>query len=253
MGWQRPAAATRSRLRELEQELLVPARGAFAERELEGLPEAAGAMFRTAIAPGAPLACAARIGMRGAIRLKRWTPFVATEVLAPHAGFVWTARAGAVSGFDRYVAGVGEMHWKLLGVIPVMRASGPDVSRSAAGRVAAEAVWVPAALLPRFGVEWAVEGDRRLVAVTRLDGHELRLRLELDEAGRVRAASFHRWGDPDGTGTFGLHPFGMEATAWATFGGVTVPSSGHAGWHHGTDRWPEGIFFRFELTALELA
>ncbi len=48
-------------------------------------------------------------------------------------------------------------------------------------------------------------------------------------------------------------PRATNSSAWATFGGVTVPSSGHAGWHHGTDRWPEGIFFRFELTALELA
>lgn len=249
----RRATSTRPGLRELERTLLRPARGVFGESELEGLPEPVRAMLRAAIAPGTPLATAARIGMRGAIRLKRWTPFVATEVLAPHEGFVWAARAGLVSGFDRYAAGAGAMRWKLLGLVPVMRAAGPDVSRSAAGRVAGEAVWVPTALLPRFGVEWAVEGDRRLVAVTRLDGHELRLRLELDEGNRVRAASFDRWGDPDGTGTFGLHPFGMEATSWSTFGGVTVPSSGHAGWHHGTDRWSDGIFFRYELTSLELA
>lgn len=240
-------------LRELERSLLAPARGAFGDAELEGLPGSVREMFRAAIAPGTPLAVAARISMRGAIRLKRWTPFAGREVLAPHAGFVWAVRAGLVSGFDRYAGGEGEMRWKLLGLVPVVRASGPDVSRSAAGRAAGEAVWVPTALLPRFGVEWSSESDRRVVAVTRLDEHEFRLVLELDDRARVRAASFDRWGDPDGTGTFGLHPFGMEATSWDTFGGLTIPSSGHAGWHYGTDRWPDGIFFRYELTALEPA
>ncbi len=249
----RRATSTRPGLRELERTLLRPARGTFGEAELAGLPAPAAAMFRAAVAPATPLAVAARISMRGAIRLKRWTPFAGTEVLAPHAGFVWAVRAGLVSGFDRYADGEGEMRWKLLGLFPVVRASGPDVSRSAAGRAAGEAVWVPTALLPRFGVEWSAEGDRRLVAVTRLGGHELRLALELDDRARVRAASFDRWGDPDGTGTFGLHPFGMEATSCDTFAGLTIPSSGQAGWHYGTDRWPDGIFFRYEITALEPA
>lgn len=41
-------------------------------------------------------------------------------------------------------------------------------------------------------------------------------------------------------------------TAYATFGGVSVPSAGRAGWFYGTDRWPEGEFFRYRITALEL-
>ena len=60
-----------------------------------------------------------------------------------------------------------------------------------------------------------------------------------------------RWGDPDETGTWGLHPFGVEVTGHRSFAGLTVPARGTAGWHYGTDRWTEGAFFRFEITGHE--
>lgn len=77
------------------------------------------------------------------------------QVLAPHQGFHWSARvAGVIGGFDQCLDGRGQLRWKLLGLVPVMRADGPDVARSAVGRAAGEAMWLPTTLLPRFGVEW---------------------------------------------------------------------------------------------------
>jgi hypothetical protein len=220
----------------------------FSEDELEGLPDAVARMLRAAMAPGTPLAQSAVLSMRGRIRLKRWIAFRATEVLAPHHGFVWAARAGPISGYDLYARGAGEMRWALFGLVPVMRMAGADVSRSAAGRAAGEAAWLPTALLPRFGVEWAAENARHLVARLRVDALDHELHFHLDEDARVLACRFERWGDPDGTGTHGMHPFGMEVTAHRTFSGMTIPSTGRAGWHHGTDRWEEGAFLRYEIT-----
>jgi hypothetical protein len=175
------------------------------------------------------------------------------ELLAPHQGFHWAARAaGVVSGFDRYAGGEGQMRWRLPGLLPVMRADGPDLSRSAAGRVVGEAMWVPTALLPRFGVVWSAADDRHLTARWRLDTHEVALDLVTDDQGRLREGVFQRWGDPDRTGSFGLHPCGGEVTAQARFGGVSVPGAGRAGWFYGTDRWAEGEFFRYQLTSMEL-
>lgn len=227
----------------------------FRPDEVADLPAPVRRYFETAIAPGTPLATAVRLRMSGAIRLRGWMPFTAAQALAPHRGFVWRARVrgGLFSGADRYVDGLGAMDFRLLGLVPVMRASGPDVSRSAAGRCGAEAVWVPTALLPRFGVEWSATDDTHATARFRLDDTDLEIRFRFHPDGRLASATFERWGDPDETGTFGLHPFGIEATASATFDGVTVPSEGRVGWFHGTDRWEEGEFFRFRLTELELA
>jgi hypothetical protein len=225
----------------------------FTDAELDGLPDPVCRYLRAAIAPGTPLAAAARFRMHGQIKLGRWLPFQAEELLAPHHGFHWAARAaGVVGGFDRYADGQGQMRWRLLGLLPVMQADGPDLSRSAAGRVAGEAMWVPTALLPRFGVVWSAADDHHLTARWQLDTHEVALDLVIDDQGRLRESVFQRWGDPDRTGIFDLHPCGGEVTAYASFGGVSVPGAGRAGWFYGTDRWMEGEFFRYQLTSMEL-
>jgi len=103
--------------------------------------------------------------MRGSIKLNRWLPFRATQIIAPGVGFVWRARVGGlIKGYDRYVDGEGEMSWKLARLLTVASGSGPDISRSAAGREAGEALWIPTALLPRSGVEWLATDDAHPVA-----------------------------------------------------------------------------------------
>lgn len=113
----------------------------------EPLPPAARRWINHAVAEGTPMAAAARLEMSGQIRLGSWRPFTAVQLLAPTSGFVWaaTTRIGpvSVSGYDRFTDGCGEMRWRIGGIIPVMSADGPDVSDSAAGRLAGESIFVP--------------------------------------------------------------------------------------------------------------
>jgi hypothetical protein len=84
------------------------------------------------------------------------------------------------------------MQWKLLSPIRLLHAQGPDISRCAAGRVAAEAVRVPTALLPRFGVTWAATDSHHLTASWRLDDFDLQVHYMLDDDARVRSVALHR-------------------------------------------------------------
>jgi hypothetical protein len=77
---------------------------------------------------------------------------------------------------------------------------------------------------------------------------EVNYTLEAD--GRIRSLVFDRRGDPDNTGKFTWHPFGGQITGYRTFAGLTIPNVGSMGWHFGTDRLPEGGFFRFQITHL---
>lgn len=225
----------------------------FSGVELEGLPNPVRRYFQAAIAPGTPLAPCARLRMRGHVKVGRWLPFSARQVLNPHEGFVWSARAaGVIAGSDRYVDGAGAMDWKLAGMVTVAHGDGPDVSRSAAGRAGAEGIWVPTALLPRFGVTWSAHDEAHVTARHRLGSTPVEINLDLDPEGRIRSVVFDRWGDPDETGMWAWHPFGGEITGYRSFGGLTVPSAGRLGWHFGTDRWPAGEFFRYEITSLEV-
>ncbi len=241
-----------TRITAFERSLTRPAADAFDEHELKGLPDPVARYFHASIQPGTPLAQTARISMRGRIKLKNWMRFAGTEVITPSAGFVWAVRAGPVTGYDRYANGEGEMRWKHLGLIPLVHATGPDITRSAAARAAGEGTWLPTALLPRFGVRWEAHDDTHIVSHHILDGHELTYHHTLDDHARIASTHFDRWGDPDHTGTYALHPFGVENTAYSTFAGIAIPTAGRAGWHHGTDRWPEGIFFEAEITSLTL-
>lgn len=144
------------------------------------------------------------------------------------------------------------MDWRLLGRIRVAHAAGPDVSRSAAGRAGAEAVWVPSALLPRYGVAWTATDERHITASYRLDNTTIDLRLTLRDDGRLASLAFDRWGDPDNSGTWARHPFGFEVDGHTAFSGVTIPAAGRAGWYFGADRWADGEFFRSHITAYEL-
>lgn len=143
------------------------------------------------------------------------------------------------------------MDWKLASVKRVVRADGPDVSRSAVARGAAEAVWVPTALLPCFGVRWVADDDRNIRASWTIDGHPFTAQYTIGDDGRIVSVVFDRWGDPDEAGTWGIHPFGGDMTGSRTFAGLTVPSSGRLGWFYETERWAEGEFFRFRITGLE--
>lgn len=228
----------------------LPSSGSFVEGELEGLPDPVRRYFHASIASGTPLARSARLRMRGSIKQGRWwLPFRAEQMVAPLHGFVWAARvAGVLVGSDRYAAGAGVMEWTLLGLVRVVRAEGPDIAHSSAGRAGAEAVWVPTAMLPRFGVTWSATDAHHIIANYRLDAFEIELRHTLDDQARVRSVALDRWG---GHERQGYHRFVHDLTSYSTFDGVTIPSAGHAGWADGADdRSVE--FFRYELTDLRL-
>lgn len=118
------------------------------------------------------------------------------------------------------------MEWKLLGLIPILRVEGTDVSLSSVGRFGAEAVWMPTALLPRFGVVWSADDESHLTARFSVDGVELALHLLIDDAVSVRSIHLDRWGDPENAGSFGWYPFGVEYTSHRTFDGLTIPNRG---------------------------
>lgn len=229
----------------------LPKGDSFTEQELEGLPDAARRYLGASISPGTPLVQSARLQMRGSVKQGRWwLPFRARQIIAPRYGFIWAARVGGVLvGSDRYLDGEGMMEWELFGLVPVVHAEGPDTARSSAGRAGAEAVWVPTAMLPRFGVKWMTTGAHQITASYPINGFEIELQYTLNDDARVQSVALDRWGGTDGEG---FHRFVHELTRFSTFDGVTIPSAGRAGWFDGADDWSKGEFFRYEITALQL-
>ncbi len=222
---------------------------AFEPSMVADLPGPAGRWLLHAITPGTPLWPSVVLSMRGEIRLGHWRPFRAQQVIAPPRGFVWAATARLfglpVTGFDRYSSGSGQMDWRLGGLVPVMTATGVDVTRSAAGRLAGEMALAPTTFR---GATWTAGSDEdRAVVTWRIGDHEENAEFEVGPDGRLLGVLVQRWGNPGGQ-PFGRHPFGVTFEAEDTFDGVTIGSRLRAGWWWGTDRQAEGEFFRAQIT-----
>ena len=231
-----------------------PSTETFSRSRITHLPAQARAYLSHTLAEGALLARAVRISMHGRIKLgEAWSPFHATQVISWARGFVWHAhtlvKGLPVSGSDVEIDGRGAMKWRILGIVPVMEASGPEITRSAIGRLHAEAMWLPGALLTEE-VEWS-DGRHGPAFTGRAHGEESHVELRTDADGAVGALSLLRWGDVGHPGTFGYEPFGGYASEEKTFSGVTIPTEYRIGWHFGTDRFDEGEFFRCTLDSVE--
>lgn len=217
------------------------------------LPEPARRWLRHAVAPGTPLRRSVELIMHGEIRLGTWRSFTAAQIAAPPAGYIWAARASIhgvpVVGYDRLSSGTAQMRWRLVGLIPVMTAQGPDTARSAAGRLASEFVMVPTTFR---AATWRL-GDRpdTAVATWHIGAEQIDVELHVGPDGQLLDVLLQRWGKPGGGG-FGYHPFGVTVEAERTFAGITVPSTVRAGWWWGTDRQDEGEFFRARITDASL-
>jgi hypothetical protein len=222
---------------------------AFDPAMVAGLPEPVRRYLEHAIAPGTPLWQSVVVSMVGHIKIGAWRPFTATQVVAPRLGYIWAADARLsgipVIGYDRLSGGTGEMRWRLLGLVPVVCTDGPDVTRSAAGRLASEIALIPTA----FGGATWTGGDTPDTAVARWGGggQEERVELHLGQAGQLREVLMQRWGNPDGR-PFARYPFGVTVGGERTDAGVTLPADIRAGWWWGTDRQDAGEFFRARIT-----
>jgi len=214
------------------------------------LPLAAQRYLEHAIAPGTGASDEVRLEMHGEIKLGKWRPFRATEIIRWPDSMVWRARTSMsrlpVSGFDKVSDGRGIQHWKMLGFIPVLNASGPDIARSGAGRMAGESVWLPSVLADP-ATQWEPDSPARASARLDVLGEKAILHVAIAPTGALQSIVSRRWGNP-GAGAFRYEDFGGVVEAENTFGGYTIPTRLRMGWYFGTDRFePEGEFIRITI------
>ena len=111
-------------------------------------------------------------------------------------------------------------------------------------------VWLPSATTPQAGASWRPVDDDRAVVTLDAAGESVEVEVRVDHDGRLVAVSLDRWNGS--TDPPGYQPFGGElGEELTTSAGVRVSRSGAVGWGFGTPRWPEGEFFRYDVTSVE--
>ncbi len=227
---------------------------AFSPDRLSQLPVGAQRYLTHAIAPETGLASAVRLRMHGEIRLKQWFRFEAEQVIYPKRGMIWKATVRMhglpVVGFDQLIDGAARMRWRLLGLVPLVHAQGPDITRSTTGRLAAESIWIPSFLCGE-AVRWKDRDANTTTAHFRMAGEPTELRLDIGDDGSLRSVRMQRWGNPGG-GAFHCLDFGAHVEDESAFGGYTIPSRLRVGWYIRDQGFAEeGEFFRVTVHSAE--
>lgn len=239
-----------------------PTQQHFTEEMVADLPAPVQRYFLHAIAPRTPLATSVKLTMQGQFRLGRdkpWLPMQAQEILSAK-GFVWRAKIGRglsqFQGADYYCDRSGKMQFALLGLVPIVNVQNANITRSAIGRLAAELMWLPAALLPQRGVQWKAIDDSTIQAQLRVDDEPVTLTFITDAEGKLLAGYALRWGEslqdgkaePTKNDSWSYIPMGGKCDAERTFDGFTIPSQVGVGWWFGSEQ-----YFEFFQSTIEQA
>ena len=227
-----------------------PSGQTFDPARLSQMPEAAQNYLRHAIAPGTPLASAVRLRMHGDIKLKKWSPFSAEQVICWRRGMIWCASVRVhgvpVTGGDSFVDGEGAMHWKLFGIVPIVNASGRDITRSAAGRANIESIWLPSVLCAD-AVIWSASDRLHAHSHFSAHGETAEIDYAIDEQGGLKSVSMPRWGNSRGP-EFHYDLCGGYVDEERAFDGYTIPTRMRIGWNFGTSAFEsDGEFFRVTI------
>jgi hypothetical protein len=195
-----------------------------------------------------------RLHVRGSIcrepggRWMDWEGYQSFE--ADGLGFRWQARLRLarlawVDAEDRLDVEGGYGGARLLGVIPIGSARGPEVTRSQLVRYLAELAFVPLVASGTQGLAWLADGeDAFTLAAPGVDADAI-VRITVDDAGDIRAArSPDRPRDHGRTGY--LHePYRLEFDSHERLAsGVRIPLRASGTFETADGDWP---YWRFEV------
>ena len=191
------------------------------------------------------------LAQEGEMRLGRgrWQRFRAVQELwAEEVRFCWRARFRLFRVEDSYRDGDGRLDARLLGLVPVVRARGPELSLGEAYRYLGELPWVPPARTLNPALEWReLDAATHEVATTVGDARAV-VRIALDEHGDAVSVSAVARPALEGKRTV-ERPWGGGFSDYRTQGGLRIPTRGEAWWDLPEGRRP---YWRGRILAAEV-
>jgi len=221
------------------------------------LPEPVRRYLWFAVADRAPSIASARLEHDGFFRIKpdqRWMKIKGRQdftVATP--GFVWRARVWPlplawIDARDSLTDGHGQMLVKLMSVVPLANARGPEIDQGSRLRWLAEGAWFPYAFVTD-SVVWKPIDHRSARAILRCEGLPVEATLDVDDQGKLLQLRASRYRDIGG-GKAVLTPWRGQYAHYGQFGNFRVPTSVEVSWE-----LPDGVFTyaRFRVAHLAFA
>jgi hypothetical protein len=143
---------------------------------IERLPEPVQRYLRYAVPEGHPPVRMARLTQEGVFRTavdQEWMPMQAEQCFTPNPpAFLWQAKVRPapllrIAVRDIYDRNRGNVRVRLLSLIPLGDATGPEIDVSSLIRYLAEMVWFPTAFLDESRIAWdAIDANRARATIT---------------------------------------------------------------------------------------
>jgi hypothetical protein len=222
------------------------------EDDLAGLPDPVQRWLRWARIVGKPYPATVLLKQEGRFRRAEganWMPFRAEEYFTTDPpGFVWKTMMQmfplvSIDGRDRYVDGRGSIQMRVLGLIPVADAAGPEIDQGSLLRYLNETMWFPAATLGPY-ISWEAIDANSARATMSYGGVTASATFFIDDEGKPIDMVAERQDLTHGRREIWSTPI----SDYGEFAGVRMPVAGQGVW-----RYEGGDFPYIEVRITELA
>jgi hypothetical protein len=247
--------------RKVDQEVATLFRGyddettkIITQEDLVGLPEIVQQWLKYAQVIGKEDIRTVRLRQKAVMRTKPEQPWMETRATqyftADKPGFIWNAKISFAPlfhlvGRDKYLDGNGHMLIKLMSLIPVADAQGPEINQGTLLRYLVETVCFPTAALNDY-ITWEERDAKSAKATISYNGITASGVFYFNEQGEVTNFIAKRYMEKNGE--YFLETWSTPMKEYKEFNGIRIPSQGEIIW-----KFESGDFnwFNWEIEAIE--
>jgi len=207
------------------------------EEDIKGLPEPVQRYLRYSQIIGKEIIGTVRLKQKGFMRMRegqKWMPLEAEEYYTTDPpGFIWYGSIEfapflSVKARDMLSEGKGAMLVKLLGLIGIADASGPEMNQASLLRYLSETIWFPTAFLSGY-IQWEPIDTNSAKATISVDGLTASAGFYFNESGELENFIAERYRDEGGQ--LELRTWSTPITEYKEINGIRMPSKGDAVWN----------------------
>jgi len=223
----------------------------------EDIPPLAKKFLKSSIKNGTKIPKTAILDIEGKMKTKMdetapWNDISSKEILSDR-GFVWKTELKSgplvLKGADYYFENNSEINFAVYGLIPVVKESNKDITKSAIGRLAIELiVWNPWNVMLDKNTKFEEIDSETFSVSFEIDGEPVTVYLKIDETGSLKEVYMNRWNRLE-NGDYEYVPFGGTISEHLGQNGLKIAKTLNVGWNYGTGEYIQTFYFN--VTAAE--
>jgi hypothetical protein len=226
----------------------------FTEEDLTDLPVPVQNWLRQSGVIGREKIRVVRLKQEGKMKIKpdgKWLSAEAEQYFTTaEPAFIWQVKVNLFPfvgfvGRDKYENGSGNMLIKLLSLIPVVNADGPEIDQATLLRYLGEMIWFPTAAVSDY-IDWEAVDDTSAQATMSYGGITASAVFEFNDQGEVVEFRCQRY--YTGSGESSLEDYIARVGGYREFAGRKIPARGEAVWQLESGEYS---YYQFEITEVD--